>query len=186
MAELFPPYAPAPAPNRGEVADLERYVSDELHRVGSWAQQVNPSVGYTVATWSATGVLIDSAPVWTNLFDGSTEIVDIPDGQFDPVTGIWTCLDDGFYNVSAALQVVEPLGTGNRDLAIGLRVVLNGTPGTEWITSGSNEFPINVSAAESVPLLVDDTIVFEGAVYTSNPAGGLVDIGARFNITRLG
>lgn len=184
MPEVYPPYKPNPTPQFGDPA-VTRFLDDELNRIAAMLAQINPSIAYVIATDTDLGVPVTTTPTWTDLFTASTEVVDVG-GMFDPVTGIVTFHEAGVYQISATLRGEIIGGTGNRDFALGIRANWDGTPGSEWISSGTDEFPLVITRTVNALKDAGDTVHFEGSVYTSNPAGSLADLQTDLNIWRSG
>ena len=114
-------------------AESIRAVYDELSKVAQALADYDRPV---VATLSATDTLaVGAAPAFERIFDEGVDAEWIkPEDTFDPVTGIWTCPQEGLYQVYAK-AVIEPLNApANKSYVIELRGTIDRL--NDWIPDG--------------------------------------------------
>ena len=105
--ELLQSYKPGPVPHRFD--DLKAYIDDELNRIGNLIGDQQTGALLVVGE-EVLLVPIDNTPSWNQLFVGEQELIDLPDGGWDPVTGVYTVPYTGLYRISLEVQL-DNIGT---------------------------------------------------------------------------
>ena len=151
------PYSPGQVPTG--VDGLPRFLADEFRRIQEAlvAQPVALSVDetgdYTVGTVAN----------WVRAFVGATPGWDVPGGNFDSTTGIWTCPQSGLYSITSELEV-SPYGLGNKNYYAGIRIYRDSggvITYRETTDGGVDNVPLGVTLAGLIPLLQGDQLAIE-------------------------
>ncbi|RKZ92544.1 MAG: hypothetical protein DRQ40_08615 [Gammaproteobacteria bacterium] len=174
-------YYPSPVPR--DPNELPRYLESEFHKIRESliAQPVALSVAEegaalvtTVVTWF--DLFIDEAPEW-----------DVPGGSFDPVTGIWTCPQQGLHQLALSIEV-EPFGSGNKTYYAGVAIDYvgqDGIPGrAESADGGDDAIPLGVTLDIQVPILFGSILKCQAAI-VHDQFSGTANYKARLQILRV-
>jgi hypothetical protein len=140
MAKPLPQdYVPSNPPTKFE--SWHRWIVDELTRI-SIRFQDNP-VLVTLRQFDQT---VQISPVLTaiRLGVGAIPDVDSPGGDYDPVTGIWTCPLNGIYLVTASVEI-DPFGTGNKAYQAEIVFFKNGIETYRSTDSAVDDVPLSVN-----------------------------------------
>jgi hypothetical protein len=162
------PYEPGmpPAPT-GTVADIIRYVWDELARVAlAMIGQDQPNS----MSLSDDQVITPAAtPVFTTLFDdGTTPQWINPGSAFDPATGVYTIPQDGVWRIEVAMRIPAFAAPGQRLYYGAIRITITPPGGAPveylFYDGGDDTIPLTVTGTLAIPLQQGATVLVEGAV----------------------
>jgi hypothetical protein len=149
-------YKPGIVPSK--VEDLPRYLDDELNRIAALTeQQLDEAIVILDATETVT---LEPIAGWEQVFTIATPVIAVPASSWS--AGTFTAPYTGFYKTSITGVSDAPLGAGNKDWTLGVAIVLNGTDRKEAFQSASDNRPITLSIAITVPMDAGDTLWFEG------------------------
>ena len=176
------PYDPNPVPS--SVEELPAFLFDELRRI-SLALYATP---VTFADRESETIEIGPAVIWRRLFDtGGTPIWEVPGGQFDNATGIWTCPQKGLYSMSATITVQPFGGVGGKSYYAGLRMTVEQNAAIvyqiETSDGGFDDVPLGVTLSGMIPLQQGDQVYVDAAVVHENQTG-TVDVVDSWQIIR--
>ena len=151
------PYTPGQVPTG--VDGLPRFLADEFRRI----QEALIAQPVAMAVDETGDYAVGTVENWVRVFVGATPSWDVPGGNFDSVTGIWTCPQSGLYSLDANLKV-EPYGAGNKNYFAGVRIEIDrGGVITykETTDGGVDNIPLGVQLAGLIPLLQGDKLAVE-------------------------
>jgi hypothetical protein len=157
---LKQPYYPHPVPT--DITDLPRYLRDEFDRISN--SLVPEPVALSVS--EADAFLVTTVVTWADLFIGEVPGWEVPGGQFDQATGIWTNPKEGLYSIDLSMEVA-PFGAGNKNYFAGVRILFTGPGAPITLTStdgGDDSIPLGVTLSGLVPLNVGTTIECEATI----------------------
>lgn len=106
------PYTPAPPPVGNDVPGLSRATWDELYRIAQRVASIERPTA--VVLNSSKSFAVQAGTVWTRLFDINQNYDwQSPAGQISPA-GVWTCPQEGLYNVTIIVEVPAFPSPGSR------------------------------------------------------------------------
>lgn len=151
------PYQPNIVPT--DPAELPRWLDVELNKI-SLALVAQP---VAMAIDETGDYVVYTFPNWGRVFVGVAPSWDVPGGNFDTATAIWTCPQSGLYSLDANLKV-EPYGSGNKNYFAGVRIYRDSggvITYKETTDGGVDNIPLGVQLAGLVPLLQGDQLAVE-------------------------
>lgn len=183
------PYTPAPPPFGADGQQLSRATWGELYRIAERFESVDRPAA--VAITGSKSIPVQAATVWTRLFTAPVAYEwQAPLGQFNDATGVWTCPQEGLYDLTIVIEVPAFPQAGNRIYTATLRTTLhyaNGDP-DKVVTSasgGPDEAPRRFSADFLRPLNKGDQLYFDLDL-TEGTFTGNVTVFSVLNICRQG
>jgi len=147
--DLQRPYAPFPVPN--DPKELPRYIAAELDRI----RQALIAQPVALSVEESDSITVTTTVNWSDLFIGSTPTWDVPGGNFEPSTGIWTNPQYGLYHAVLSLEV-KPFGSGNKEYYASIAIDYESPTGPERIESsdgGSDIVPLGVTLTGQMPII---------------------------------
>jgi len=161
------PYRPANPPAPGnDPGDVIRAVWDEFNRIASAMADLDRPLSVsvrntdtiTVGATASYSTMLNAAPVidWEQ-----------PGGSFNSSTGVWTCAQEGLYQISAAV-VSDPFpAPATKSYSVSLRLTRTplGAGAIDYLFGGGgldDQF-VTASALILLPLTQGDTIVLSAA-----------------------
>jgi hypothetical protein len=169
------PYTPAPPPFGDDTRQLSRATWDELYRIAERFESIDRPAALSLS--KSESIPIQAATVWTRLFDSPVSFDwQRPDGQM-AATGIWTCPQEGLYDVTVICEVPAFPNPGARLYEATLRTTghpANGAADTVLLSStgGPDEASLRLVANFLRPLNKGDQIWFDldltEVTYTGN------------------
>jgi hypothetical protein len=156
MAKPLPQeYAPSNPPTKFE--GWHRWIVEELHRI---ARRFNSNPGLFIVRTEDQPVNISPVPTALRLGVGGIPEVDYPGGDFDELTGIWTCPLDGVYMLTAAVEIA-PFGTGNKAYQADIVLFKNAVEVARSIDSAVDDVPLSVNMKSPAIVLGGDELYLD-------------------------
>jgi hypothetical protein len=155
--ELPQEYAPTSPPVN--FPDWHRWIDDELQRIRA-ALIADPVI---IAVQGSGTIPIDTVVNTVTLGIGDTPAIDVPEGAWDPLTGIWTCALGGIYTITVN-ATIDAFGPGNKTYYAQLDVVeVAPSPGVRLTNSdgGADDVPLGVSIAAPIALATGTQLRFD-------------------------
>jgi hypothetical protein len=179
------PYTPANPPFTEKLLDFSRATWDEFYRIAERLVSIDrPSA---VAITEALTATIQPAEVWQRLFNTTPAYEwESPLGQFS--SSIWTCPQEGLYNITVIVEVAAFPNPGSRIYEATLRTTLhpaNGDPDRVSLskTGGPDEAHLRLIADFLRPLNKGDQLWLDLDL-TEDTYTGTVPIFSILNICR--
>lgn len=179
------PYQPANPPYTEKLHDFSRATWDELYRIAERFFSIDKPAALSVAETKSAPV--QAAQVWTRLFNTAPAFDwENPPGQL--TSGIWTCPQEGLYDITVIVEVPAFPNPGTRLYEATLRTTghpVGGGPDRVLFsrTGGPDEASLRLIANFLRPLSRGDEVWFDldltEATYT-----GSVTITSILNICR--
>lgn len=172
-------YTPSNPPTNFK--NWHRWIVEELHRIGIKFRD-NP----VLVTVRTTGQSIDISPVFTlePLGVGVEPLVDFPGGNYDDLTGIWTCPLNGIYLITAAVEIA-PFGTGNKSYQADLIIYKDGIEAGRAVDTAVDDVPLSVNLNAPVVFADGDEIRLDvGTIHAQFT--GTTTYNYSFSAVRLG
>jgi hypothetical protein len=157
------PYQPANPPYTEKLADFSRSTWDEFYRIAERFLSIDRPAAMAVTEQKS--VPIQPAEVWTRLFNtGLAYDWEQPAGQL--AAGVWTCPQEGLYDVSVVIEVPAFPQPGSRIYEATLRTTWRPAAGgadrvTLSKTGGPDEVALRLVAEFLRPLNRGDQVWFD-------------------------
>ena len=158
------PYSPAPPPLGTDTIQLSRATWDELYRIAERFESIDRPAALSLS--KSESIPVQAATVWTRLFDDPAAYEWLrPAGQMD-ANGVWTCPQEGLYDVTVILEVPAFPNPGSRLYEATLRTTghpANGDPDVVILskTGGPDEASLRLIANFLRPLNKGDQVWFD-------------------------
>jgi hypothetical protein len=179
------PYAPANPPYTEKLLDFSRATWDEFYRIAERFISIDRPAA--VALTESLTASVQPGEVWQRLFN-TTPVSDweAPPAQFS--AGVWTCPQEGLYNLTIIIEVAAFPNPGSRIYEATLRTTLhpiNGDPDKVSLskTGGPDEAALRLIADFLRPLNRGDEVWFDLDL-TEDTYTGTVPIFSILNICR--
>jgi hypothetical protein len=182
------PYSPAnpPSPN---APDLSRATWDELYRIAEeFRNAANPSA---LSATCSEDVAVQAATVWDRLFDENVLYQwENPTGTLDTTTGIWTCPQEGLYNINLVLEASPFQSPAQKEYTASLQTTLHpadGSPDKVYVSQngGIDTQALRVTASFLHPLYRGDQLWIAADLTHATKTGNVQCLGV-MNILRVG
>lgn len=179
------PYSPSNPPYTERIADFSRATWDEFYRLAERLVSIDRPAAMAI-TESLTAT-VQPTVVWQRLFNTAPAYDwESPPGQF--ANGVWTCPQEGLYNITVIIEVAAFPNAGNRIYEATLRTTLhpaNGDPDKVSLskTGGPDEAALRLIADFLRPLNKGDQAWFDLDI-TEETFTGSVPIFSILNICR--
>ena len=179
------PYTPGAAPVGSTDPSLSRASWDELFRIAQALLDLDRPVSMVVL---GTDVLQVSATApYERLIDETvTYPWQAPAGQFTAATGVWTCPQEGLYQISPRMDVPAFATPSTKSIVVSLRAtVTTSTVGTiTWDDSGLDDTPTSVGGMGLVAMREGDVVWLDG--YVQHPTkSGPITVQTRMQVLRV-
>jgi hypothetical protein len=182
------PYTPAnpPAPN---APDLSRATWDELYRIATEFNNLgNPAA---LSATCSEPVTVEATSNWDRLFNENV-IYDWeqPTGTLDTATGVWTCPQEGLYQIDVILEAPPFPSPATKEYTASLRTTLHPVSGGPDVVAvsqngGIDTQSLRVNASFLRPLYRGDQLWID-ADLTHATKTGTVTCLAVLNTLRVG
>jgi hypothetical protein len=189
LRALTATYTPGPnvAPS-SSVGDLGRATWEELFRIAQSLLDLDRPVAMTLLCEEPVAV----GPVLTydRLFnEGVSNFWENPAAQIDTATGIWTCPQEGLYQIATILRVPPFPTPAVKEYYISLRITIvhiDGSPNEiiEMQNGGFDNVPIAASGTALRPFIRGDQLYIDAAIFHQTTTGS-VTIKANLQIIRI-
>jgi len=177
------PYAPANPPYNPTPDNLCRATWDELYRLEQALRDIDKPAA--LAATCSEPIAVQAATVWDRLLNENVTFQwENPRGQLNPATGVWTCPQEGLYQIDAILESPPFPTPAAKQYTASIRVTVAGTSLIAQ-NSGEDTKPVRVSAAVMRPLNRGDTVTLDADLTHQNKTGTVTCFGV-LNILRVG
>ena len=136
--------------------EWHRWIDHELFLIEQ-ALRANPIV---MAIDGSDTIAVASTITTETLGIGDTPTIDLPGGDYDVATGIWTCPQAGLYNLHAS-AVFEIFGTGSKSYTAGLAIFKNAVSFLDIESGGNQDSALSMIMSAPILLLQGDTLSAE-------------------------
>lgn len=182
------PYSPAnpPAPN---APDLSRATWDELYRIAEeFNNMANPTA---MAITCSEDIAVQAATVWDRLFNENVMYDwQNPPGSLNAATGVWTCPQEGLYQVDVILEAPPFPSPATKEYTASLRTTrrpITGGPDISAISQngGMDTQALRVNASFLRPLYKGDQLWVDADLTHATKTGNVTCF-AVLNVLRVG
>lgn len=186
---LVIPYRPNPPPvPSSETPELVRATWEELTRIAASLSDIDRPV--SVAVSGVDSVAVGATATYSRLFDSAPSVeFEKPGGAFNAVSGVWTCPQDGLYQVTVNAEL-SPLSAPAQKSYVGLirRTLTHAAGGADSVViysgGGLDDQFLSVIGTRLLVLQQGDTLRYDGAA-THPTKTGTVTFTSVFYATRL-
>jgi hypothetical protein len=183
------PYTPSPSPITTNIGDLNRAVWDEFFRIQIALEDLDRPVALTAVCQEP--VTVEATTNWDRLFNENvTYDWALPTGTLDSTTGVWTCPQEGLYQIIATLQAPPFPSPATKEYTASLRLTVNpisGDPDTVIVVQngGIDTQSLRVQGNFQRPLSTGDQLWLDADLTHATKTGNVTCDGI-LNIVRLG
>lgn len=167
--DFYEPYHPAPVPY--DPREIPRYLDDELHRLSDLVERKSVPALFGVEG-TALAIPIDNISAWNQMFVGTSEVLDVPDGSWDSVAGEYTVPYDGVYSIILELNFINVGTQGGGNITVYAGVAVNSPAPTverrSGFVVGTTEFHLMLNDLEG--LSAGDVVTFWADIVSSQTA----------------
>jgi len=189
LRALTAKYTPGPnvAPS-SNVGDLGRATWEELFRIAQSLLDLDRPCAMSLLCEES--IPVGPALTYDRLFnEGVSNFWENPAAQIDTATGIWTCPQEGLYQVAVLLRVPAFPTPAVKEYYLSIRITIvhiDGSPDEvlELQNGGFDNIPIAASGTALRPFLRGDQMYVDAAAYHQTTTGA-VTIKANLQIVRI-
>lgn len=181
------PYAPLPPPIGGDIENYSRATWAEFEQIRT--SLVDLDQPNCIAVTGTEPINVTAAISWQRLLNaGTTTDYENPGGTFDGTTGIYTCPQEGLYQVTVVANVAAFTTPANKEYYVGLRATLDPVVGPDRTRlaydGGMDSVPKQAMLTTLVKAFKGDTIYADiTAVHATKT--GTVDCTSSLQIIRI-
>lgn len=173
---LVIPYRPNPPPAPGTLADmLGRATWEELTRIAAALADADRAVSIEVS--ATDSVTVAAAASFTRMLDNSPTVeFSEPGGTFAPLTGIWTCPQEGLYLVTINSELAPMNAPAQKSYTAQVRRTwTHAAGGADSVViyngGGLDDQVVSVIGTRLLPMLQGDTLRYDVAAIHPTKVG---------------
>ena len=168
------PYSPSSAPRSAD-ENTTRAIWDEFFRIEQALVDIDlPNLVTVTSVESIQTSASEVSITWNRLFNSTPNVVyEKPTGTFAPTTGIWTCPQEGVYQISVQTSLPKDNLAGTNYYYGTIRITVDPLQGANTVVTrvagGNEEVPLSLTFISMFSMQKGDTVVVDLAAL--NPKG---------------
>jgi hypothetical protein len=183
------PYFPSPSPYVENQEVLTRAVWDEFFRIQQALIDIDRPTA--ISAVCKEPVTVEATQNWDRMFDEAVSYDwQLPSGTLNTTTGVWTCPQEGLYQISATVEAPPFPSPATKEYTVSIRLTkhpVDGSPDVVIIAqdSGIDTQAVRVSAGGLRPLATGDQLWMDADLTHQTKTGTVLCTGV-LNILRVG